>query len=153
MLFLELNNYSQRLCLDLFRISAASIVQTKKTHYLLQNDNEKNSRLEVTQVGEYYIREYASTPYKGMTQSSHWLNSRIKPALFFLSSAHRVKNFSSSRYYFSHFFPKISSLYLAKPWKYDLLQFWRFHLGCSFIIFLFFFFFFIIRLNVYEAYL
>ena len=77
------------------------------------------------------IREYASTPYIGMTQSSHWLNSRIKHALFFLSSTHHDENFSSSRYYFSHFFPKISSLYLAKPRKYGLLQFWRFHLGCS----------------------
>ena len=77
----------------------------------------------------HLIREYASTPYIGMTQSSHRLNSRVKPALFFLSSAHRDENFSSSRYYFSYFFPKISSLYLAKPRKYGLLQFWRFHLG------------------------
>ena len=92
------------------------------------------------------IREYASTPYIGMTQSSHRLNSRIQPALFFLSSAHCNENFSYSRYYFSHFFPKISSLYLAKPRKYGLLQFWHFHLGCSFIIF-------IIRLNFYKAYL
>ena len=50
-------------------------------------------------------------------------NSKIQPALFFLSFAHRDENFSTSRYYFSHFFPKISSLYLAKPWKYAFYNF------------------------------
>ena len=76
------------------------------------------------------IRDYASTPYIGMTQSLRALTQFKDPvALFFLSSAHRDENFSSSRNYFSYFFRKISSLYLAKSRKYGLLQFWRFHLG------------------------
>ena len=88
--------------------------------------------------------------YQGVRQYSLHRNDSELPltqfkdpvALFFLSSAHHDENFSSSRYYFSHFFRKISSLYLAKPRKYSLLQLLRFHLGCSFIIF-----FFIIRLK------
>ena len=77
------------------------------------------------------------------------------PPYFFSPPVIATKSFIYSRHYFSHFFPKISNLYLAKPWKYGLFQFWRFHLGCSIItiIIIFFFFFFIIRLNFYEVYL
>ena len=86
-----------------------------------------------------FIREYATTPYIG--NPARIIFSQLRPS---------QRKFLFLKILFFSLLSQISSLYLAKPRKYGLLQFWRFHLGWSFIVF---FFFFIIRLNFYEAYL
>ena len=88
------------------------------------------------------IREWLRAPIDSIQGSSRIFFSHLRPS----------RRKFLFKILFSYFFSKISSLNLAKPRKYSLLQFWRYHLGCSLIIF-FFFLFFVIRLNYYEAYL